>query len=259
MLTPSDVFKYDDYEAIFCTAEYVFLWLLDLKEVLFYLQDEEREKMSSFEIERDSIIGKGQYQTVEAVLDSFHTAAATANLQTYFGCFHAQGRFLGTDATENWHVNEFYAFSKPYFQRSTSAWTYTPIAGSRKITFFPTASSDAAAIQPFLQTAAGTNPTVFAIFDELLDSESFKATSRGSGTLLYQPGQGWLVASYHLSFPIPNDIAKDLTKVIHTFEQSLKTKQANKAAEELLAELALEEAQTSQTSNNKKKKSNKKK
>ncbi len=211
--------------------------------------------MSAFEIERDSIIGKGVYNNIDELLNSFHQAAATAKLQQYFGCFHSNGRFLGTDASENWHVNEFYAFSKPYFQRSSSAWTYNPIAGTRKITYFPTGSSDILSIQPLIQS----NGTIFAIFDELLESESFLATSRGSGTLIYQHGQGWLIGSYHLTFPIPNDIAKDMTKTIHNFEMSLKTKQANKAAEDLLAELALEEDNNEKSTSGNKKKNGKKK
>jgi hypothetical protein len=164
-----------------------------------------------------SIFGSGSYDRIEDLLDNFHMAAATANLLVYFGCFHPEGRFLGTDSVENWHVSDFYNFSKPYFDRG-SAWVFRPIHNTRKISYFPSEE----------------NP-VFAIFDELLESESFLATSRGSGTLVYNSGK-WLIAQYHLSFPIPNDLAKDMTKKIATFESAIKDQAADIAAQQLIEE-----------------------
>ena len=59
-----------------------------------------------------------------------------------------------------------------------------------------------------------------AWFDELLDSQSY-GTSRGTGTLVLTP-DGWKVSQYALTFPIPNDLAKDMTSTIKAFEAKAK-------------------------------------
>jgi hypothetical protein len=125
-------------------------------------------------------------------------------------------------------VDEFYSFSKPHFE-SGKAWTFIPKPGSRKIT---------------IQNGPDSQP-MFASFDELLDSVSFKATSRGSGTVIYRPSnKSWLVFSYHLSFPIPNDMAKRICLEIADFEKSgddkSKADLAAKNESELLALLEQE-------------------
>lgn len=182
--------------------------------------------MSSLAAEVAAIIASARFDRVGDLLDAFHRGAATANLQEYFGCFHQEGRFLGTDASENWHVVEFYGFSKPYFERGTG-WTYVPRPTTRKVTYFPSEASPS-----------------FCVFDELLDSQDFHATTRGSGTCLYAEGR-WLLAQYHLSFPLPNDLAKDVTRVIASFEAAAQHKKAEtaaaEAARELLAELDAQE------------------
>ena len=55
-----------------------------------------------------------------------------------------------------------------------------------------------------------------AWFDELLDSKSY-GTSRGTGTLVLT-ADGWRVSQYALTFPSPNDLAKDMTGKIKAFE-----------------------------------------
>ena len=64
-----------------------------------------------------------------------------------------------------------------------------------------------------LKYSSPENKPIFATFDELLDSESFGATSRGTGTLIFG-SNCWFIASYHLSFPIPDDIAKTVFIII---------------------------------------------
>ena len=55
------------------------------------------------------------HSSVDKLLDSFHLAAENHNLEDYFGCFHRNGTFLGSDATEHWTVDKFLEFSRPYF------------------------------------------------------------------------------------------------------------------------------------------------
>lgn len=170
-----------------------------------------------------SVIGAGSHATIDGLLDSFHTAAAVGDINAYFGCFHSSGTFLGTDSSEHWSVQEFYTFCLPYFNRPQGGWTYTPIPGSRKIGYFP--SDDA--------------PSV-AQFDELTTSKDFKCTCRGTGSAMLVEGR-WLLLQYYLSFPVPNQIAKDICLQIHRHEFGSAVLKADRAAEALLKELEEEE------------------
>ena len=84
---------------------------------------------------------------------------------------------------------------------------------------------------------------VFAIFDELLESKSFGSTARGSGTLLFQSGH-WFIVAYHITFPIPNDLAKGITASIMRFEKNETAATADMNAADLIRELELEEQTT---------------
>ncbi|OQR86257.1 hypothetical protein ACHHYP_10795 [Achlya hypogyna] len=189
---------------------------------------------------KSSIIGSSAHGSVDALLDAFHTAATNGDLKGYFGCYHKDGRFLGTDATENWHVNEFFDFAKPHFATG-SGWEYRPIAGSRKVTYLPSEIAPA-----------------YCVFDELLESADFLATSRGSGTLVLTNG-AWHVLQYHLTFPIPNDLAKAMTAKIAQFELKTKDVAAADAAAKLIDEWALEEDAKPSAAKPSKKRSGKKK
>jgi ketosteroid isomerase-like protein len=130
-------------------------------------------------------------------LDAFHAAAARADGAAYFRLFTDDGVFIGTDASERWTVAEFRAYAEPYFSQG-KGWVYTPRAGSRHVAL----------------NAAGD----VAWFDELLDSASY-GTSRGTGVMIYKNGE-WKIAQYALTFPIPNDLAKELTARIAAFERA---------------------------------------
>ena len=191
------------------------------------------------------IIEQGIHRSPEELLNVFHQAAAVGDLQAYFGAFCRNGRFLGTDASENWPVEEFLEFSRPHF-RDGKGWTYIPRLETRVLSYYPSVESP-----------------IFATFDELLDSPSFPSTCRGSGSLCFNSDkQSWYVVSYHLTFPIPNDIAKETCDRIATFEKKQRLKQATSEADkhrdELLRELD-SEPHTSNKNTNTNTKSKKKK
>ena len=127
------------------------------------------------------------------VLDDFHAAAAAADEERYFAHFAPGAVFVGTDTTERWTLPEFRAFALPHFQ-GESAWIYTP-----KVRHVDLA--------PGLETAW---------FDESLWSESYGAT-RGSGVLVRRGGT-WRITQYVLSFPIPNELAKDVVERIQALD-----------------------------------------
>jgi hypothetical protein len=87
---------------------------------------------------------------------------------------------------------------------------------SRKIDYFPSASSP-----------------ILATFDELLEARSFGCTARGTGSIVFDSATNkWLIIHYYLSFPVPNDLAKDICKKIGMFEkkQSLATYALNSSS-----------------------------
>ncbi len=128
---------------------------------------------------------------MRAVLDSLHAAASKADEPGYFGLFTEDAVFVGTDATEVWSLDAFRAYARPVFAQGRG-WTYVPEPGTRRIRI----SSDGQV----------------AWFYEALRNEKYGAT-RGSGVLV-RTAAGWRVAQYVLSFPIPNDKAGDVLKLL---------------------------------------------
>lgn len=116
---------------------------------------------------------------INAMLDSFNTAAAKADFKTYFSFYTDSSIFTGTDATERWNKNEFMEWAKPIFARGR-AWDFTSI--DRHVYFDKTGN--------------------MAWFDELLSTQM--KICRGSGVLV-KDGNNWKVQQYILSATIPND------------------------------------------------------
>lgn len=138
-------------------------------------------------------------QQIAATLDALHAAAAKADGPAYFALYTPDAVFIGTDAAERWDISAFKAYASPFFAKG-QGWTYVP--RERHITIAP------------------IDCRCVAWFDELLDSASY-GTSRGTGTLVLT-ADGWKVSQYALTFPIPNDLAKDMTAQIKAFEAMAK-------------------------------------
>ena len=151
----------------------------------------------SFSAYANEKIALTSHQNIEQVLKSFHKAAANSDSQAYFNLLTADAVFLGTDATERWEKPAFKAFVEPYFSKG-SGWTYTPIEQNISI------SQDGET----------------AFFDELLLNENY-GQCRGSG-MLRLTAQGWKIAQYNLSIPLPNALAKDVVATIAEHEKSAK-------------------------------------
>lgn len=131
-------------------------------------------------------------EKVSSVIDALHQYAAEARFDDYFNLYSADATFIGTDASETWTLEEFKQYAKPVFDRG-SGWTYVP--KDRHIYF--SAAQDV------------------AWFDELLDNASLGLT-RGTGVLVNTP-EGWKFTQYHLTIPIPNDIADDVASQIKAY------------------------------------------
>ena len=126
-------------------------------------------------------------KNIEKVLNRLHEAAAEADFEGYFGLFHPDAVFIGTDASERWDLGAFKAYTKPHFAAG-KGWTYKP--KTRHI-----------------QVAGKV-----AWFDEILDSASY-GVCRDTGVLLKE-GQQWQIVQYHLTIPIPNALADQVVSLI---------------------------------------------
>ncbi len=132
---------------------------------------------------------------INLVLDNWHKAAAEANFDNYFGVFTKSAHYIGTDAGENWDVNSFKAYAKPFFDRGR-AWSFTSL--QRNIYF----SADKKT----------------AWFDELLNTQM--KICRGSGVLIKEKGK-WKIDHYVLSMTIPNDNTTEVVKIKSKIEDSV--------------------------------------
>lgn len=134
----------------------------------------------------DGVFAQG---AVGAVLDAWHGAAAAADEEKYFSYFTPDAVFLGTDAAERWTRDEFRKWAHPHFAKG-KAWSFRAV--ERWISFSPDRGA--------------------AWFDERLDTPNM-GPCRGSGVLV-RVGDGWKIAQYNLSIPIPNDLADGIVKQI---------------------------------------------
>ncbi len=124
-----------------------------------------------------------QQVAASSTLDQWHRAASDADFDSYFNLMTEDAVFIGTDATENWQLDEFKAFSKPYFDKG-KAWSFKSLERN-------------------IYTAGD-----LIYFDELLDTQM--GICRGSGVLKTENGV-WKIAHYVLSIAVPNDNVSSLT------------------------------------------------
>jgi hypothetical protein len=132
---------------------------------------------------------------VAAVLDRLNAASTAADGEAYFALFTPDARFVGTDASEHWTLDEFRAYAGPHFARG-NGWSYP--ATERTITIAP------------------IECRCIAWFEEKLANESYGET-RGSGVLRLT-GDGWKIEQYVLSFAVPNDRARQVVEAIRGAE-----------------------------------------
>lgn len=118
-------------------------------------------------------------EQINVKLDDWHKAAANAEFKPYFNLFSDSGIYIGTDSSEIWTVEEFKAFSKPYFDKG-NAWSFK--ATNRNV--YISRKSDV------------------VWFDEILDT--WMGTCRGSGVFQDHNGH-WKLEQYVLSLAVPNE------------------------------------------------------
>ncbi|RZJ30596.1 MAG: hypothetical protein EOO48_04525 [Flavobacterium sp.] len=135
---------------------------------------------------------------IETTLNLWHKAAAEARFKPYFALMTPDAVFVGTDPTENWQMDAFKAFAKPYFDKG-KAWNFT-------------------AVERHIYLSDNKD---FAWFDELLDTQM--KLCRGSGVLKKVNGQ-WRIAHYVLSIAVPNDNTDEVVALKKKFDDELSAK-----------------------------------
>ena len=126
-----------------------------------------------------------QKSKINLVLDHWHQAAANADFDTYFSLMTKDAIFIGTDASENWNIEDFKSFCKPYFDKKQT-WNFKPL---KRHVFVDKKMS---------------------WFDELL--KTHMGICRGSGILIKE-NNNWKIKHYVLSITIPNDNAKQIVSL----------------------------------------------
>ncbi|MCB9285868.1 MAG: nuclear transport factor 2 family protein [Lewinellaceae bacterium] len=116
---------------------------------------------------------------INALLDGWHKAAATADEEVFFGSMTADGIYLGTDASERWLRDELRTWAKAAFERDT-AWAFSP--HNRQLYFAQNGQT--------------------AWFEEQLDT--WMGPCRGSGVLT-KTAEGWKISHYNLAALVPNE------------------------------------------------------
>lgn len=124
---------------------------------------------------------------INALLDNWHKAAADANMTVYFDAMSNDAIYIGTDATENWTIDKFKTFAKPFFDRG-KAWNFKVIS----------------------RNVYSNTEENYAWFDELLNTQM--KICRGSGILRKENGQ-WKIVHYVLSMTVPNDNTNEVVKI----------------------------------------------
>ncbi len=128
-----------------------------------------------------------EIQTLDKLIDSWHSAASNADFNAYFSPSSIDFIFLGTAPGERWSKKEFQDFSKPYFEKG-KAWDFKP--SMRKWNF----SKDGKT----------------AWFDE--DLKTWMEDCRGSGVCIKEKGE-WKIAYYNLTVLIENEKIKDFIEL----------------------------------------------
>lgn len=136
-----------------------------------------------------------QKPEINKLLDNWHQAAADGNFNAYFGAMSTDAIYIGTDATENWDMEKFKAFAKPYFDKG-KAWDFK-------------------ALERNIYVSADGK---IAWFDELLDT--WMKICRGSGVLRKEKNGEWKIVHYVLSITVPNDMIGEAVKTKEKIEDA---------------------------------------
>ncbi len=137
-----------------------------------------------------NIVNGKNNEEISQFLDEWHLAAANADYDSYFGALETNSIYVGTAEEEVWLKPDFEAFSKPYFDKG-KAWNFKSI--SRNIYYLENSN--------------------IVYFDEILDTHM--GNCRGSGLILRNADDKWIIKHYVLSLVVPNDRLNKVVDLLH--------------------------------------------
>ncbi|WP_378185907.1 nuclear transport factor 2 family protein [Aquimarina sp. W85] len=131
-------------------------------------------------------------KNISTMIDQWHEAAANADYKGYFNLMTDDAVFIGTDPSENWQLEAFKTFAKPYFDKG-KAWSFTNLKRAVYV----------------------SENKQYGWFDELLSTQM--GICRGSGIVIATQ-TGWKIKHYVLSITIPNENVSEVTALKQKFE-----------------------------------------
>lgn len=133
---------------------------------------------------------------IAASLDALNTAATTVDAPAYLGRLDPDVVWIGNDISERWNFYQFAGFVLPYFERG-EGWTYA--SRSRRIYLAPDPCE------------------CLAWVDDVLDSQTYGTAV--STAVMRRSGTGdWRIWRNALTYPIPNELAYEMTDEIKVWE-----------------------------------------
>jgi|AntRauTorckE6833_2_1112554.scaffolds.fasta_scaffold00499_7 hypothetical protein len=133
---------------------------------------------------------------VNELIDDWHQAAWNADSEKYFGQMADDCIFIGTDPAEVWTKQEFYEWSRHYFENER-VWKFK---GKNRHVYF-------------------NQDKTIAWFDEEVHSSA--GIWRGSGVLSRESGN-WKFRQYVLSMTVPNDLMDKVIEDIQHYNDTIK-------------------------------------
>ena len=124
---------------------------------------------------------------INTFIDQWHDDAANSRL-AYFDKIAPHGIYIGTDKTELWNRDQFKAWAQRAFERK-SAWSFKAV--KRNVYMSPDRK--------------------FIWFDELLDTQMGPCQASG---VIRKTVKGFEIEHYQLSIAVPNELAKQVTKMV---------------------------------------------
>lgn len=155
---------------------YLLIILLSLSSCIVLVDNNSKNKDSKNKTEKTT------YQ-VNKLLNQWHKDVANSDFDAYFNKMSRNSVFIGTDASENWIIQQFKEYAKPHFDKKKT-WDFKVL--ERNVYFSENISW----------------------FDELLETQM--GICRGSG-VLSKSKDSWKIEHYVLSIVIPNE---DVQKIV---------------------------------------------
>ena len=128
---------------------------------------------------------------VNAFIDQWHDDAANSR-PAYFDKIAPHGIYIGTDKTELWNRDQFKAWAQRAFEKK-AAWSFKAV----KRNIYMSADKK------------------FIWFDELLDTQMGPCQASG---VIRKTDKGFEIEHYQLSIAVPNELAKQVTKMVKEHE-----------------------------------------